>query len=288
VATDVGVRVFDIRRDGGAIGDLDAMILKTCFPSYGGLAVATDVQQHEVGLLYRNGVLEKRLPPGRHVYWTPGVSIRVANIDVRPQAVEVTAQEILTRDKVQVRLTVSLFHRIVDPERVVAGAVDVSATLYKLVQFALREAVAIRTLDELLGARDKLDEELRAALEERAPDLGITITDVGVKDVILPGEIRELVNKVIDAERTAKANLIRRQEETAATRSLLNTARLMEDNPVLLRLKELETLERLVEKVGKIDLHASAGTGLDALLEGLVRRTESGPRASAAAVNRDL
>ena len=63
----------------------------------------------------------------------------------------------------------------------------------------------------------------------------------------LPGEIRELVNKVVEAERTAKANLIRRQEETAATRSLLNTARLMEDNPLLLRMKELEALEKLVD-----------------------------------------
>ena len=73
------------------------------------------------------------------------------------------------------------------------------------------------------------------------------------------------------SRRTAKANLIRRHEETAATRSLLNTAKLMEDNPLLLRLKELESLERLVEKVGKIDLHAGEGAGLDALLNKLVR-----------------
>jgi len=79
------------------------------------------------------------------------------------------------------------------------------------------------------------------------------------------------VNKVVEAERTAKANLIRRQEETAATRSLLNTARLMEDNPLLLRLKELESLERVVEKVGRIDVHAGEGRGLDALMSNLVR-----------------
>src|SRR4029079_17922946 len=92
-----------------------------------------------------------------------------------------------------------------------------------------------------------------------------------VKDVILPGEIRELVNKVVEAERVAKANLIRRQEENAATRPLLNTARLMEENPLLLRLKELESLERLVEKVGRIDLHAGEAEGLDAPLTRLVR-----------------
>lgn len=70
----------------------------------------------------------------------------------------------------------------------------------------------------------------------------------------------------------AKANLIRRQEETASTRSLLNTAKLMEDNPLLLRLKELEALERLVEKVDRIDLHTGAGAGgFDALLQNLFK-----------------
>ena len=73
----------------------------------------------------------------------------------------------------------------------------------------------------------------------------------------------------------AKANLIKRQEETAATRSLLNTARLMDDNPLLLRLKELEALEKLVEKVGRIDLHTGGGAaGLEALLKNLYRMTD--------------
>ena len=148
---------------------------------------------------------------------------------------------------------------------------DIDAWLYRLVQFAIREAVATRTLDEVLSAKGALDAELRAFVAERLEETGIEVTELGVKDVILPGEIRELVNKVVEAERTAKANLIRRQEETAATRSLLNTAKLMEENPLLLRLKELESLERLVEKVGRIDLHAGEGQGFDALLTKLVR-----------------
>jgi regulator of protease activity HflC (stomatin/prohibitin superfamily) len=110
---------------------------------------------------------------------------------------------------------------------------------------------------------------VRAFVAERADVLGV---EIGIKDVILPGDVRELLNKVVEAERTAKANLIRRQEETAATRSLLNTARLMEDNPLLLRLKELEALEKLVEKVGRIDLATGAGAGgFDALLQNLYR-----------------
>ena len=146
---------------------------------------------------------------------------------------------------------------------------DVANTLYRLVQFAIREAVATRTLDDILAARDAIDQQVRTYVSERAPELGVEVTEIGVKDVILPGDVRDLLNKVVEAERVAKANLIRRQEETAATRSLLNTAKLMADNPLLLRLKELESLEKLVEKVGRIDLHAGERGGLDALLQKL-------------------
>jgi regulator of protease activity HflC (stomatin/prohibitin superfamily) len=231
----------------------------------------TVIENHEAGLLYVEGRFVERLAPGRHAYWSVDRKVEVKRLDLRPQAVEITAQEMLTKDRIGLRVTLTAFRRIVDPERAVGAVADVDAWLYRLVQFAIREAVAARTLDEVLAAKNALDQELRAFVRERIAETGIEVTELGVKDVILPGEIRELVNKVVEAERTAKANLIRRQEETAATRSLLNTARLMEDNPLLLRLKELESLERLVEKVGRIDLHAGDGQGFDALLSKLVR-----------------
>jgi regulator of protease activity HflC (stomatin/prohibitin superfamily) len=229
------------------------------------------VENHEAGLLFVEGRLTERLAPGRHAFWVVGRKIEVKRLDLRPSAVEITAQEMLTKDRIALRVTLTAFRRIVDPERMVATVPDVDAWLYRLVQFAIREAVAGRTLDEVLSAKAVLDAELRTFVRDRVAESGVEVTELGVKDVILPGEIRELVNKVVEAERVAKANLIRRQEETAATRSLLNTARLMEENPLLLRLKELESLERLVEKVGRIDLHAGAGEGLDALLNRLVR-----------------
>ncbi|MBR1225948.1 MULTISPECIES: slipin family protein [unclassified Bradyrhizobium] len=229
------------------------------------------VENHEAGLLYVEGRLVERLAPGRHAFWIVGRKVEVKRLDLRPQAVEITAQEMLTKDRIALRVTLTAFRRIVDPERVVAVVPDVDAWLYRLVQFAIREAVAGRTLDEVLSAKAALDAELRDYVRGRIADSGVEVTELGVKDVILPGEIRELVNKVVEAERVAKANLIRRQEETAATRSLLNTAKLMEENPLLLRLKELESLERLVEKVGRIDLHAGDGQGFDALLNKLVR-----------------
>lgn len=230
------------------------------------------VEAHEAGLLFVDGKLVERLGPGRHAFWNVGRTVRVQKVDLRATPLEVTAQEILTKDRVGIRVTLTAFTKVVDPEKAVLGTGDVAATIYKIVQFAIREAVATRTLDEILAARDTIDSEVRAFVAVRVGELGVEIGEIGVKDVILPGDVRDLLNKVVEAERMAKANLIRRQEETAATRSLLNTARLMEDNPLLQRLKELEALEKLVEKVGRIDLHAGAGAGgLDALLTNLLK-----------------
>jgi regulator of protease activity HflC (stomatin/prohibitin superfamily) len=237
--------------------------------SAGAIAFAV-VEAHEAGLLMVDGELKERLPPGRHAFWQVGRSVKITKVDLRPQPLEVTAQEILTKDRVGIRVTLTAFTKVTDPEKAALATADVSATLYRLIQFAIREAVATRTLDEILAARDTIDQEVRAFVSERARGLGAEVGEIGVKDVILPGDVRELLNKVVEAERVAKANLIRRQEETAATRSLLNTSKLMEDNPLLLRLKELEALEKLVEKVGRIDLHAGSGAGgFEALLQNL-------------------
>ncbi len=234
------------------------------------VAVADVVEAHEAALLIVDGELKEKLGPGRHAFWAVGRTIRLPKIDLRPQPLEVTAQEILTKDRVGVRVTLTAFYRVTDPVMAATSTSDLANTIYRLIQFAIREAVATRTLDDILAARDTIDQEVRDYVTGRVRALGVEIGEIGVKDVILPGDIRELLNKVVEAERVAKANLIRRQEETAATRSLLNTAKLMENNPLLLRLKELEALEKLVEKVGRIDLHTGGQSGsFDALLSKL-------------------
>src|ERR1700722_6017088 len=267
VATRVDVERIDVASDPKVAPRHLVMVSRT----HNAYLAETVVENHEAGPLYVRGRLVERLSAGRHAYWTVDRKVEVKRVDLRPQLLEITAQEMLTKDRVSLRVTLTAFRRVVHPEQGAVTVADVDAWLYRLVQFAIREAVAARTLDEVLAAKNALDAELRAFVRERVTAAGLEVTEHGVKDVILPGEIRELVNKVVEAERTAKANQIRRQEETAATRSLLNTAKLMEDNPLLLRLKELESLERLGEKGGTIDLHAGKGQGFDALLTDLVR-----------------
>ena len=123
-----------------------------------------------------------------------------------------------------------------------------------------------RSLDELLENKQTIDEVVSAHIERTLAGFGLALDSVGVKDIVLPGEMKAILAQVVEAEKSAQANVIRRREETAATRSLLNTAKIMEENPTVLRLKELETLERVAEKIDKISVFG----GLDQVLNGLV------------------
>ena len=224
----------------------------------------------EAGLVFFDGELVETLKPGRYGYWQVGRTVTAKMLDTRPLPLEVTAQEILTKDRISLRVTLTSFVQVTDVEKAALATPDYQQHVYKLVQFAVREAVGGRTLDEVLSDRESVDEQIVRHVRGQLGDIGVSVTELGVKDVILPGDVRELINKVVEAEKVAQANLIRRREETAATRSLLNTAKLMEDNPTLLRLKELEALERVTEKIGRVDVHASSGEGLNAILDGLV------------------
>jgi len=139
--------------------------------------------------------------------------------------------------------------------------------LYKELQFALRAAVGEQTLDALLENKGAIDRSVAEYIRSKTADYGIEVDSVGVKDIILPGEIKTILSKVVEAEKAAQANVVRRREETAATRSMLNTAKVMEDNPVALRLKELEVLERIAEKIDRIQVNGS----LDSILTELIQ-----------------
>jgi len=136
-------------------------------------AIVTEavVENHEAGLLFVEGRLIERLAPGRMPFWVVGRKIRGQAPRPAPQVVEITAQEMLTKDRIALRVTLTAFRRITDPERVVATVPDVDAWLYRLVQFAIREAVAGRTLDEVLSAKAVLDAELRTYVRDRVADL---------------------------------------------------------------------------------------------------------------------
>lgn len=224
------------------------------------------VQEHERGLEYIQGVLMRVLPPGRYAVWShPEAQVEIRTVDMRRQQVAITGQELMTRDKVTLRLSLTVEYAIADPAEAAQKVADVRDSVYLIVQLAARDYVAGVTLDQLLEGRDAMTRFLEEQAVPKAAGFGVRIDRVGVKDVVLPGEMKTLLNRVIEAEKEAAANVILRREETAATRSLANTARVMADHPVLLRLKELEAMKEIAERIQEVRLVVGSD-GLDKLL----------------------
>ncbi len=226
-----------------------------------------EIPDHHLGLLVVDGVFTATLPPGLHGFWRFHRHISIPTTDQRVQVMEVSGQEILTRDKVSLRLNLSAEYRIVDAVKARTQLTDVKAWLYLALQLALRQAVGTQSLDTLLADKSTLNQAIFDEVLNKAAEHGIALLTTGIKDIVLPGEMREILNQVVMAEKQSQANLIRRREETAATRSLLNTAKLMDDHPTLLRLKELETLENVVTKVDQLNVYS----GIEGVLKDLVR-----------------
>lgn len=197
-------------------------------------------------LLKRDGRLVEVLDPGRYVFWRRAEKLQVEHVDLREQLCDVSGQDIMTRDKVTLRVNLLVTYRVRDAARAVTSTGDYGATLYREAQLALRAAVGGRTLEELLTGKETVGDELRVALGQRAGTFGAEIIGVGLRDLILPGEMKQILNQVILAEKQAQANLIRRREETAAARSQANTAKLLAENPTLARIKELEALQEIL------------------------------------------
>src|SRR5262249_140308 len=163
VATQVDVERIDVASDPKVAPRHLAMIAR----ERNTLVVEHVVENHEAGLLFVEGRLVGGLAAGREGFWTGGRKIEVKRLDLRPQAVEITAQEMLSKDRIALRVTLTAFRRIVDPERAVATVPDVDAWLYRLGQFAIREGGGSRPLAEGLSAKKALDAEPRALLRGR-------------------------------------------------------------------------------------------------------------------------
>jgi regulator of protease activity HflC (stomatin/prohibitin superfamily) len=204
------------------------------------------------GLLLIDGKLDRVLEAGTYYFWNNETSVEVKAIDTRMQQMEIAGQELLTKDKAMLRINFYVRFQVENIVKALMENKEYDKQLYILMQLALREFVGALTLDELLVKKDSVGKEILENLGNKAEDLGLKAADAGIRDVILTGEMKEIMNQVLIAEKKAQANTIMRREETASTRSLLNTAKLMEENEVLWKLKEMEYMEKIADKIGDI------------------------------------
>lgn len=210
------------------------------------------------GLLLIDGKLSKVLEAGTYYFWNNEISVEVKAIDTRMQQMEIAGQELLTKDKAMLRINFYVRFQVENIEKALMENKEYDKQLYILMQLALREFIGALTLDELLVKKDSVGKEILENLGNKAEDLGLRASDAGIRDVILTGEMKEIMNQVLIAEKKAQANSIMRREETASTRSLLNTAKLMEENEVLWKLKEMEYMEKIADKIGDITVSGNS------------------------------
>lgn len=217
-----------------------------------------EVSAKAVGLLFFDNRYIRTLEPGTYYFVKGKVKVEVTSVPTCLMTDNIAGQEILTADKVTVRVNCLCSYRIADCLKAAVEIDSYADQLHYAIQLALREFVGTRTLDALLSSKEELSAFLLARLREKSTALSLTIEDAAVRDIILPGEVRDIMNTVLVAEKRAQANVITRREEVASTRSLLNTARLMDENETLYRLKELEYIERICDKVDSISLSDNA------------------------------
>ncbi|MBB1302614.1 slipin family protein [Pseudoalteromonas sp. SR44-8] len=225
------------------------------------------VAKEHIGLLYVNGQLLKQLTPGHYGFWQFNHEIELKNFDCRTQLLEISGQEILSKDRVSLRINLSANIKVHDAQLAARSVDNVNDFVYKALQLALREAVGTKSLDDILLDKLYVNETVKELVAQSLRDIGITLENVGVKDIILPGEMKIILNQVVEAQKAAEANVIKRREETSATRSLHNTAKMIENNPTLMRLKELEALEKVAERINNLTVYG----GLEGLMNGAIK-----------------
>lgn len=211
------------------------------------------IYRDRVGVLFIDGQYIKILEPGVYAFWKGTSEAKVAEVDLREAIIDVSGQDMLTADKVTLRLNLMVTYQITDARKAVSQSEDVRQALYRETQLVFRHVVSARELDIFLTEKEVVAQDVEQALARRAQELGLKIISAGIRDIILPGEMKDLMNRVTEAKKAAEANLIVRREETAAMRSQVNTAKLLADNPVLMRLRELEALEK-VAATGKLNV----------------------------------
>ena len=206
------------------------------------------------GILFKDNKFDQVVKAGDLYFYNNETKISVVTYDMRPQTIEISGQEILTKDKAQLRINFMVNYQIIDLIKAYQANKDFEKMIYQAIQLGLREFIGNMNFDELMSDKNSVSDYIMQKYQNQFAEIGLKLKETGMKDIILPGEIREIMNRVLIDEKTAQANSIMRREETASTRSLLNTAKLMEENETLWKLKEMEYIEKIADKVGEISI----------------------------------
>ncbi|TLD69149.1 slipin family protein [Phragmitibacter flavus] len=201
------------------------------------------VQDHQSALLFRHGRFQQPLAPGEHRFFRSGYTLTV--FDQREQRLILQGQELLSADQVTLKVSSVVAYRVIDPLTTHRSADNAYAAFYSEAQFALREIVSENTAEAFLAAKADHATQLQKNLADRTQRFGIQILQAEIRDIMLPASLKKSFMSALQQRQESQAALEKARSETATLRTLANAARLIRDNPELLQLRYLETLQAL-------------------------------------------
>lgn len=248
------------------------------------------VQESFVGLLYENGAFARSLEPGKHEIGSlfDSTTRTVRMLDLRERSLTIKGQEILTADKVAIRVSLLVYFRVMDAKAASHNVASYEERIYEDVQLAARRFLASRKLDAILSDRNEISDAVRQGVREAAASYGVEILRADVKDLVFPGNLKEIMNQVLETERKAEAKLIQARKDAESLRikadaegeaelrrleaekqrvkltaeaeaerlrlalqSQIDEAKALAEHPELVRLKQLETLREMARSGAK-------------------------------------
>jgi regulator of protease activity HflC (stomatin/prohibitin superfamily) len=203
-----------------------------------GQVISTTIFEYERGLRFSRGKFHGELGPGLYRYLKTYTAIR--KLDVRPVQLPVNGQEVLTRDGVAVKISLSATYQVLDARKAVFSAENHVTALYTELQQALRAVVSATDAETLLASRADLGARLLEVCKSHAVTLGLELQALAVRDLTFPGELKKIFAQVVKARQEGLAALERARGETAALRNLANAAQMVQRNPHLFQLRLLQ------------------------------------------------
>jgi regulator of protease activity HflC (stomatin/prohibitin superfamily) len=198
------------------------------------------VPEGYAGLLYQRGKFVEVLSAGEHVRWGRKFTLGVA--DLRKTSLLVAGQEVLTSDNVGIKTSLLVTYHVTDPATAAHETQNWQGDLYNAAQVALRAVAGGVTIEALLGQRLDIGAQLLARVQPDAAKVGVNVTSVEVKDVMLPNDLKRAFADVLKAKQEGQAALERARGESASLRNLANAARVLEGNPGLMNLRMMQSL----------------------------------------------
>jgi regulator of protease activity HflC (stomatin/prohibitin superfamily) len=199
------------------------------------------VREHERGIIYRKGHLVREVQAGR--YWLRPRIDELLVIDARRRQAVIAGQEVLTSDRVPIKVSLIAEFSVVDARKAVSEVDRYQDVLYANIQLALRQAIAERELEAALAERGEIGQAIVLSVQSAAANIGVVLHSVGVRDFMMAGGLRSAFADVIEARQKGLAALERARGESAAVRNLANAAQLMEKHPDIMQLRLLQAVE---------------------------------------------